>query len=175
MTRLPLVIVALAALAVPCASVAEPIIDLHKLVEGVESVVPPGPTVELFDTVTFTYLVDNDGSEILGNVTLIDDNGTPGDPGDDFNPIFVGGDLNGNGLLDLTEVWTFAALLPTPTAGQFQNTAVASASGPTGVPTVDAATAYYFVGTPQVLPEPSTLLLGGLGLAGLVFSRRKRS
>ena len=40
----------------------------------------------------------------LTNVVVRDDNGTPGVAGDDFSPTFVGGDTNGNGLLDLGEI-----------------------------------------------------------------------
>lgn len=175
MNRLRLLIVALAAFAVPCTSVADPIIDLHKLVEGVESITPPGPTVELLDSVTFTYLLENDGTELLALQALVDDNGTPGDAADDFSPTFVGGDTNGNGLLDLSEIWVYTAIVLADTEGQFQNMALAVATGPSGPPTVDTAVAYYFVGTPQVLPEPSSLLLLGIGLAGLALGRRKRA
>ena len=37
-------------------------------------------------------------------ISLIDDNGTPADPSDDFWPVYVSGDTNGNGQLDVGEV-----------------------------------------------------------------------
>ena len=42
-------------------------------------------------------------------MTVRDDNGTPADPADDFDATFVGGDADADGLLDLTETWTFTA------------------------------------------------------------------
>jgi len=39
---------------------------------------------------------------------VTDDNGTPADPTDDFQPEYVSGD-DGNGLLELAEVWLYAA------------------------------------------------------------------
>ena len=62
---------------------------------------PTGPILPVGSTVTFTYIVTNTGNVPLASVMVVDDNGTPGDPADDFNPIFVGGDTNSNGLLDL--------------------------------------------------------------------------
>jgi hypothetical protein len=61
--------------------------------------------------VTYTYQVSNNGGTSLSNISLIDDNGTPGVPGDDFAPTYVSGTGNGNayGLLDPGEVWTYTA------------------------------------------------------------------
>ena len=53
-------------------------------------------------------------------MTVTDDNGTPGNTADDFHPTFTGGDTNSNGLLDLTETWTYQASA-TATAGQYEN------------------------------------------------------
>ena len=59
--------------------------------------------------VTFGYFVTNPGPLALGGVTVVDDNATPGDPGDDVimtiaSPQFVGGDTNVNTLLDPDDV-----------------------------------------------------------------------
>src|SRR6185436_12121954 len=64
-------------------------------------------------------------------VVVRDDNGTPGNLADDFNASFTGGDTNSNGLLDLTETWTFtASRIATP--GQYTNTASATGTPPAG-------------------------------------------
>ena len=43
------------------------------------------------------------------NVVVVDDAGTPGLLGDDFNPMFVGGDTDGDSELDVGEIWTYTA------------------------------------------------------------------
>ncbi|HZM35065.1 MAG TPA: PEP-CTERM sorting domain-containing protein [Burkholderiales bacterium] len=181
MSQLRLVILALAALAVavPCTSLAEPIIDVEKFVNGEDATAPPGVIVPWDGisavTVTFTYLLANPGDEPLSALLLFDDNGTP-DAGDDFSPIFQGGDLNGNGLLDLDETWVYAAARSISTGGQHQNTAFAFGSGIELEGTNDSDTVFFFLGTPETsVPEPSALLLLGLGLACLALSRRKRA
>src|SRR5205085_2510826 len=67
----------------------------------------------------------------LSGVTVRDDNGTPGNPADDFNATFTGGDTNGNGLLDLGETWTFTASR-VATAGQYTNVGTATGTPPPG-------------------------------------------
>ena len=39
----------------------------------------------------------------------MDDNGTPGDPSDDWRPVYVSGDKNANGIMEKNEVWLFTS------------------------------------------------------------------
>lgn len=87
--------------------------------ETVEVVQTPGLSVIKTADVTsvsaageeifYTYELRNTGNVSLTGVTLMDDNFTPGDTGDDFAPTFTGGDTDGDGKLDLDEVWTYTA------------------------------------------------------------------
>jgi hypothetical protein len=73
--------------------------------------------------------VTNPGDVPLFNVTVVDDNGTPASAADDFIATFVGGDTDGDLLLDTTETWTFtASRIATP--GQHTNTATATCTPP---------------------------------------------
>src|SRR5687767_10442363 len=108
-------------------------INVVKLTNGTDNDTAPGPSVPVGSTVTFTYVVTNIGASLLSGVTVRDDNGTPGNTADDFNATFVGGDANGDALLGLAEVWTFAASR-VATVGQYTN--IATASGSFGVVTV---------------------------------------
>jgi hypothetical protein len=71
----------------------------------------PATLLEGGGSVTYTYTVTNYGASTdpLHGITLLDDAGTPLDPGDDFAPAFVGGDTNGNHLLETGEAWVFSA------------------------------------------------------------------
>ncbi len=85
------------------------------------------------DDVTYTYKVRNVGSADspgLENVVVTDDNGSPGDPSDDFSPGFVNGDSNGNGKLDLGETWTYSATrtIPLGAPDPFTNRATVTAT-----------------------------------------------
>ena len=86
----------------------EPAIHLTKSVS--DDLVPVGSTVTYTFHVTNAGTVDGDGlpaDVVLSNIDLIDVT-QPANPSC-RTPTFVGGDDNGNGLLDLTppEVWTY--------------------------------------------------------------------
>ncbi len=81
--------------------------------------IPPGATVAPGAPVTLTYLVTDPGTSSLQVLSITDDNATPADPADDFHPVYVSGDTNGNGLIDPGEVWyyTSAGVPGAPTTG----------------------------------------------------------
>jgi archaellum component FlaG (FlaF/FlaG flagellin family) len=120
-----------------------------EVVKAVNAVKPLAPTVAedannpaspvvlaAGSTVTFTYAVRNTGANALATVTLVDDGGTIGFPGDDFVPapvtivaggkVYNTGDSNKNGLLDRTETWLFSATRVV-TEGAYTNYATVSA------------------------------------------------
>ena len=69
-----------------------------------------GPVLTVGTVVTWTYEVTNPGDD-RGRCSpaSLDDAGTPADPSDDFEPTYVGGDTDGDGLIDTGEVWLFRA------------------------------------------------------------------
>ncbi|MFB1031094.1 MAG: SdrD B-like domain-containing protein, partial [Thauera sp.] len=95
-------------------------IDLVKLTNGTDNNAPTGPYLAVGSTATFQYLVTNDGMVALSDIVLSDDHGTPGDTSDDFTPIFLGGDADGDGLLDVGETWIYEASTVV-SAGQYTN------------------------------------------------------
>ena len=120
--------IAAASLALALLAACVPAIDVEVETDGEDADLPPGPSVDVGHEVVFTYRVDNVGNVPLFPVIVTDDSGTPGDPSDDFNPAFVSGDGNGDGVLDIDETWVFSASR-TVTRGQFTNVAMVG-SGP---------------------------------------------
>ena len=51
----------------------------------------------------------NQGNAAIADVVVTDDNRTPGNTSDDFNPSFTGGDTDGDNLLDVGETWPYTA------------------------------------------------------------------
>ena len=92
---------------------------------------PTGPMYTIGDEVGFLYVVQNTGNVPFTPVTLVDDNATPGNPGDDFNPTFLFGDFPPLGTLDTDESWFYSATITAETAGQFTN--IATATGEYGI------------------------------------------
>src|SRR4029077_9543455 len=78
-----------------------PAIHIVKFVNGEDADSPTGPHVAVGSTLTFTYVVTNTGDVPLANVVVTDDK---------LGPITsFTGDANGDGMLDLTETWTYTA------------------------------------------------------------------
>ena len=121
----------------PTTSATPRAINIVKFVNGQDADSPTGPHVAAGSTVTFTYVVTNTGNVPLANVVVSDDK---------LGPITsFTGDTNGNGLLDLTETWTYTTTA-TALAGQQTNTGTVTAQDAnTGTTVTDNNPANYFV------------------------------
>jgi hypothetical protein len=91
-----------------------------------------GPELEAGSTVTWTYQVFNTGEVALSIDQLVDDAGTAADTSDDFEPGYVGGDVNGNNLLDVDETWLFASNTYTVVEGDYTNTVTVAGTSANG-------------------------------------------
>jgi subtilisin-like proprotein convertase family protein len=117
---------------------------IEKATNGEDADTPTGPIVPVGEPVTFTYAISNTGGTPLANVVVRDDSGTPGEPGDDFMPVFLGGDADADRLLDLDETWTYSAQRVVP-AGQYANLGVVTAEDPaTGQVVADDDPSHHF-------------------------------
>lgn len=97
--------------------------------------VQPGSRID------FAAVVQNSGDENL-IITLIDaDAGTPGTPADDINLTNSPhtGDVNGNGVLDTTEEWTYRGSYTAPDADTTNIVGVDAVSTPGGTDVSDIA------------------------------------
>ena len=106
------------------------------------------------EDVVWTYLVSNPGTEALSRVSLSDS----GSDGSSFDPIFVGGDINDDGLLDPGEVWLYTSegvIDYTVVEGSYSNVATVTARGSRG-PAISAADENYHFGIGD--PEPSVTI-----------------
>jgi uncharacterized repeat protein (TIGR01451 family) len=121
-----------------------PAIQIVKLVNGQDADSPTGPHVAVGSTVTFTYVVTDTGNVPLANVVVTDDK---------LGAITTfTGDINGNGLLDLTETWTYTQTA-TALAGQQTNVGTVTAqdfNNPPGTPVTDDNPANYFGDAPAI-------------------------
>ena len=107
------------------------------------------------DAVGWRYTVTNTGNVSLSKVIVIDDAGTPADLADDFLPVYVSGDANGDGKLGPLETWLYEAS-GVAIAGHYINLGTAYAyeippielSGPLGP----------VVGAPPVVIPPTDIV-----------------
>ena len=125
----------------------DPAIDIEKATNGIDADLPPGPFITPDDTVTWTYVVTNTGNTPLAGVVVTDNQGV--------TPTFVGGDTDGDTMLDLTETWTYTATDPDANLGQYVNVGTVVALG--GAVT-DADASHYFGAQPLVTIEKFTNL-----------------
>jgi hypothetical protein len=130
-------------------------IDVEKATNAQDADTPTGPLVLSGSIVTWTYVVTNPGNVPLSNVVLRDDNGTPGNPLDDFSPAFVGGDVNANNLLDPGEAWVYQAT-GVAIVGQYGNLATATGTDPLGQTRTDTDPSHYFGVRSEIHVEKAT-------------------
>ncbi|OQB46351.1 MAG: hypothetical protein BWY00_01625 [Firmicutes bacterium ADurb.Bin153] len=108
--------------------IQNPSIDLEKLVNGDDADVPTGPTVAAGSTVTFTFIVTNNGNVTLTNVS-VDDN--------------VLGHI---GTIATLEVGASQTMTSTATAiaGQYENMGTVTGTPPTGEDVTDEDPGHYY-------------------------------
>ncbi|WP_436167523.1 hypothetical protein, partial [Bosea sp. LjRoot9] len=84
-------------------------------------------------SVVYSYAVTNTSPagayDPLSNIVLKDDNGTAANLADDFNPTYVGGDADGDGLLEVGETWLYTATKSVSLAPGASLTNIVTASG----------------------------------------------
>ena len=131
-------------------TVINPAIAIDKAADA--SSVDPGTTV------VYTYTVTNPGDVALANVGVADDKCSP--------VTFVGGDANGDGLLQTTETWTYrCSQVQTGASDILTNIGTATGTDPLGKVVTSNDTVTVSVVAPLVLAAPE-LPRTGLGVRG---------
>src|SRR6185369_5974830 len=126
-------------------------IDIETRVNGQDADSPTGPILVPGTSAAVTYVVTNPGIVSLSTVSVVDDNGTPGNAADDFNATYSSGDTNSNGQLDVGETWTYTATR-TVVAGQTTRSGKATGTASsTTITKTDAAN--YFGSAPGIAIE----------------------
>jgi streptogramin lyase len=114
----------------------EPEVRLEKSTNGQDADAAPGPLLPVGEVVTWTYVVSNSGNVELTSITVQDDHGTPGDPGDDY--FCMVGTLPPGAQDETSCIFTDTAM-----AGQYAN--LATVEGTYGITQVsDLDPSHYF-------------------------------
>ncbi|MHA2374634.1 MAG: DUF7507 domain-containing protein [Candidatus Thorarchaeota archaeon] len=95
------------------------------------------------DIITYSIFVENTGDCELTQVSVTDDHETSG-------ILFVSGDDNFNGLLDIGEIWVYSCTGPAE-ADDFTNTAAATFEDELGLDVSDTGTAFVEVLNPSIV------------------------
>ena len=119
-----------------------PAVDIEKLTNGDDADSAPGPTLNVGDPVTWTYVVTNTGTIALSGIAVTDDKGvTVNCPSTSLLPAGQSMTCSGSGLATL---------------GQYRNVGTVTASSSVGTVTDTDASHYLGVApTPSPLPSPS--------------------
>jgi plastocyanin len=116
-------------------------LDLVKKTNGQDADSAPGPYILVGNSVNWAYDVTNTGEVALSDVTITDDNGTPGDPADDITVCTIT-TLSVGATRSCTRSGT-------STAGQYTN--LGSASGFYGTTEIsNSDPSHYFGADPQI-------------------------
>jgi uncharacterized repeat protein (TIGR01451 family) len=127
-----------------------PALDIKKTVTSPDGTCPGQESINIFEggTVKYCYEVTNSidfANDAAYNLRVVDDNGTPGDPSDDFNVDLVGlTDVDGDGFEDDLALGGKATgeaqvTINAPLFSSVTNTAMVDAEWP-AVPDYDSAT-----------------------------------
>lgn len=130
-----------------------PAINIEKYTNGVDADAPTGPFIPVGGNVTWTYVVTNPGRVPLSNVTVTDNILA-------VNPVFISGDTNSNGLLDVGESWLFRAT-GIAVVGQYANIGSVVGTPPEGQNVTDSDPSHYYgfteeTNTPLINIEKAT-------------------
>jgi hypothetical protein len=160
-------------------------IHIEKSTNGDDADYTKGPLIPVGDPVTWVYNVTNCGSVNLTNIVVVDDNGTPGNPADDFYPTRISGD-DGDNILQTTEAWIYQAI-GTAGTGQYANTAKVTGTPPVGPDVSDSDPSHYYNSLPVgwetypvnkvrvLLPWIALLTAIMVGASLLLVLRRRRA
>jgi uncharacterized repeat protein (TIGR01451 family) len=117
-------------------------IDIEKHTQGQDADAPTGPLIKIDTPVQWDYFITNMSNVILTNVTVVDDNGTPGDTSDDF---VVCDKITLQPYLEEGYTHTCSDSSVLAVAGQYVNVATVTGDSPTGFDQVtDTDSSHYF-------------------------------
>jgi plastocyanin len=123
-----------------------PAISMVKKTNATLTTQPEDLYILVGDPVTWTYALENTGNVKLTGISVVDDNGTPGNPGDDRSAACTATTLEPGGT-------TTCTLSGTAIKGAYHNVATVTATPPVGSNVTTTADSYYFGADPQVEVE----------------------
>jgi hypothetical protein len=118
-----------------------PRINIEKYTNNIDADIPTGPSIPVGNTVTWDYIVTNPGRVALSNVVVTDNKLA-------VKPVYVSGDVNGDGLLQVGETWLFRAT-GIAVVGQYANVGTVVGTSPKQETVTDSDPSHYFGFTPS--------------------------